>query len=85
MKVNRVCRTEDERAIMMEHVRYWTKLINEGKVVVFGPVLDPGEVYELGVISVDNEEEVKEFIANDPAAKINRYEYFPMIAIVPTK
>jgi uncharacterized protein len=75
--------TEGERAIMMEHVAYWTKLMHEGKVVVFGPVLDPNEVYGLGIISVNSEDEVKEFIANDPAAKINKYEYFPMRAIVP--
>jgi uncharacterized protein len=39
----------------------------------------------LGIVSVDDEQEVKDLIANDPAAKINRYEYFPMKAIVPAK
>lgn len=77
--------TEEERAVMMEHIAYWTKLMNEGKVLVFGPVLDPAEVYGLGIVSVDNEEEVREFIANDPAAKINKYEYFPMKAVVPAR
>jgi len=77
--------TVGERAIMMEHVAYWTEIMNQGKVLAFGPVLDPSEVYGLGIISVDNEEEVKDFIANDPAAKINKYEYFPMKAIVPVK
>jgi uncharacterized protein YciI len=77
--------TEDERTIMMKHVTYWKELMNQGKVVVFGPVLDPSEVYGLGIISVDNEQEVKDFIANDPAGQINKYEYFPMKAIVPAK
>jgi uncharacterized protein len=77
--------TEEERAIMMKHIAYWTEIMNQGKVLAFGPVLDPNEVYGLGIVSVDNEEEVKDFIANDPAAKINRYEYFPMKAIVPVK
>jgi uncharacterized protein YciI len=77
--------TDEERAIMMKHVAYWTEIMNQGKVVAFGPVLDPNEVYGLGIISVDSEQEVKDFIANDPAAKINKYEYFPMKAIVPTK
>lgn len=77
--------TEDERSIMMSHVAYWTAIMNQGKVLAFGPVLDPREVYGLGIISVDSEEEVKEFIANDPAATINRYEYFPMMAVVPAK
>ena len=77
--------TEQERAIMMKHVAYWTEIMNRGKVLAFGPVLDPNEVYGLGIISVENEQEVKDFIANDPATKINKYEYFPMMAIVPAK
>ena len=77
--------TDEERSIMTNHVAYWTQMMSEGKVVVFGPVLDPNEIYGLGVISVDNEDEVKEFIANDPAASVNRYEYFPMKAIVPAR
>jgi uncharacterized protein len=77
--------TNDERAIMMEHVAYWTKLMNQGKVLAFGPVLDPKTVYGLGIVVVDDESEVKDFILNDPAGKINKYEYFPMKAIVPTK
>ena len=75
--------TDEERSIMMEHITYWTNLMNQGKVVAFGPVMDPKEIYGLGIISVDSEDEVKDFIANDPAAQINRYEYFPMRAVVP--
>jgi len=74
--------SDEERSIMMKHVGYWTDLMNQGKVIAFGPVMDPKEVYGLGIIAVESEEEVKEFIANDPAAQINRYEYFPMRAIV---
>ena len=77
--------TEDERSIMMKHVAYWTELMNKGKVVAFGPVLDPKEVYGLGIIAVEDEQEVREFISNDPAATINRYEYFPMNAVVQPK
>jgi uncharacterized protein len=77
--------TEEERAIMTKHVAYWMEIMNQGKVLAFGPVLDPKEVYGLGIISVNDEQEVKDFIANDPATKINTYEYFPMKAIVPAK
>jgi uncharacterized protein YciI len=77
--------TDEERTIMMKHVGYWTEIMNKGKVLAFGPVLDPKEVYGLGIIAVDDEQEVKDFIANDPAAKINRYEYFLMKAVVPAK
>ena len=76
--------SDDETAIMMEHIGYWTEKMNLGKVLVFGPVLDPKSVYGLGIVAVDSEQEVEEFIANDPAGKINKYEYFPMRAMVPT-
>ena len=75
--------TLEERDIMMKHVAYWNEIMNQGKVLAFGPVLDPKEVYGLGIIAVNSEQEVKDFIANDPATKINRYEYFPMKAVVP--
>ncbi|MGE5424587.1 MAG: YciI family protein [Syntrophothermus sp.] len=77
--------TDDERAIMLQHVAYWTEKMKQGKVYAFGPVLDPEEIYGLGVVGVESEDELKDFIANDPAGKINTYEYFPMKAIVPEK
>lgn len=77
--------TDEERSIMMSHVAYWTELMNQGKVLAFGPVLDPKAVYGLGIIAADDEQEVKDFIAGDPAGKIHRYEYFPMRAMVPAK
>jgi len=73
----------EERAIMVSHIGYWTDLMNQGKVYAFGPVMDPKGIYGLGIVSVDNEEELKTFIENDPAGKINRYEFFPMKAVVP--
>ena len=75
--------SDDEREIMMQHVAYWTDLMQKGKVVVFGPVFDPKAVYGIGVIAADNEEEVKTFIANDPATAINNYEYYAMRAVLP--
>ena len=74
--------TDEERSVMQQHVGFWMELMKQGKVVVFGPVLDPASVYGLGVVAMD-EEEVKQVIKDDPAAKINRYEYFPMMAVVP--
>ncbi|HEY2581394.1 MAG TPA: YciI family protein [Mucilaginibacter sp.] len=73
--------TPEERAIMQQHVVYWRALMDKGKVIVFGPVIDPKGVYGLGVIVADDEEEVRTFIANDPASQINTYEYYPMRAI----
>ena len=75
--------TGAERQIMMAHITYWKDLMAKGKVIVFGPVLDPGSVYGVGVITADSEDEVKEFIARDPASSINHYEYHKMMAVLP--
>lgn len=75
--------TAEERAIMLKHVGYWSELMKKGLVVVFGPVMDPKEVYGIGVVEVADEQQLKELIKNDPAASINRYEYFPMRAVIP--
>src|SRR6516165_4010411 len=58
--------TNEERQIMIAHVAYWKDLMAKGKVIVFGPVLHPESVYGIGVIAVNNEDEVKQFIADDP-------------------
>ena len=77
--------TDEERAIMMKHVAYWMEKMNQGRVLLIGPVIDPNEIYGLGIVAVEEEQEVKDLIAGDPAASINRYEYFPMKAVVPPK
>jgi hypothetical protein len=75
----------EERATMQKHVIYWTDLMNKGFVLAFGPVIDPKGVYGLGIIGADSQKQVGEFIANDPANGLNKYEFYPMMAIVPGK
>jgi hypothetical protein len=36
--------TTEENNIMQEHVAYWIKYMQEGKMLVFGPVFDPASV-----------------------------------------
>jgi len=74
--------TAEERAIMQQHIVYWKDLMDKGKVIAFGPVLDPAGAYGLGIIEADSEDEVKAFIADDPAGVINTYEYYQMLAVV---
>lgn len=64
-------------------MNYWQEHMKKGTVIVFGPVFEPAEVYGLGIIAVDSEKELAEFMKNDPAILINRFEYYPMNAIVP--
>lgn len=75
--------TDEERAIMLQHVSYLTDLLNKGTIVTFGPVLDPKGLYGIAVVKADSEEEIVEIIKNDPAATINSYEYYPMKAVLP--
>ncbi len=77
--------TPEEKSIMQQHVAYWRDLMDKGKVLAFGPVIDPKGVYGLGIVEVDDEEEVTVFTTNDPAAKINSYEVYPMMAVTPKK
>ncbi len=37
--------------------------------IVFGPVFDPKEIYGLGIVAIDDKEQLKEIIASDPAAQ----------------
>lgn len=77
--------TDEEKSIMQQHAAYWKNYMDQGNVIVFGPVLDPNAVYGFGVLAVDDEQEVKNFISGDPANKINSYQYHPMLAVVPEK
>jgi uncharacterized protein YciI len=74
--------SDEERTIMGRHVEYWNKFMEKGKIIAFGPVLDPAGVYGVGIAEVESEEELKDFIKNDPANGVNSYEYYPMKAII---
>ena len=75
--------SDDERHIMQQHVQYWNDLMSKGNVLAFGPVLDPCGVYGIGIVEAEDEEQVKTFIANDPANGLNDYEYHSMLAVTP--
>ena len=73
--------TPEELAIMQQHVMYWKIYLDNGHAVAYGPVMDPAGVYGVGIIAMDTEAELLQFIADDPASAINQYEYFPMSAM----
>ena len=43
--------SESERAMMLQHVAYWTELAQRGVAVAFGPVADPRVGTELVSLS----------------------------------
>jgi uncharacterized protein len=59
--------TEEEREIMGRHGAHWQPLIDSGQMVIFGPVLDSGGSWGLGVVEADDEDELRAFAAGDPA------------------
>lgn len=80
--------TDEERAVMADHVQYWSKQMADGRVVVFGPVLDPKGAWGLGVVRARDLAEVEAMLAADPVIVAQRgfsYETLPMMtAVVPT-
>jgi uncharacterized protein YciI len=73
--------SNEERAIMEQHVAYWKPYVDNGTVIVLGPVMDPKGGYGIAVMRVDSEEELQELIAKDPANGLNNYETYPMRAV----
>jgi uncharacterized protein len=59
--------TDEERVIMERHAAYWQPRVDEGRMVVFGPVLDETGSWGLGVVEADDEDELRAFAAGDPA------------------
>jgi uncharacterized protein YciI len=77
--------TEEEKGIMQQHVAYWATYLEQGVMLVFGPVFDPNGGYGMGIIEVDDEQQLKALLEKDPASKINKYEYYPMRAVTRKK
>ena len=77
--------SDEEMAMMIAHVRYWTPLMEAGKVIALGPVNDPNWTYGIGIMRVESEEELLELQRNDPAILLGkggtRYENAPMLRI----
>jgi uncharacterized protein YciI len=58
--------TDEEREIMARHAAHWQPLIDAGRMVFFGPVLDDAGSWGLGIVEADDEEEVRAFAGRDP-------------------
>jgi uncharacterized protein YciI len=59
--------TEEESRIVGEHYEYLVSLRDQGKLVVAGPSIKPGDAIGIGVLDVDGEDEVQAIVAADPA------------------
>lgn len=71
----------DEKQIMQQHVAYWAPYVNDGTVIVLGPVFDPKGGFGVAVVEAENEERINQLIAADPANGLNSYGIYPMRAV----
>lgn len=74
--------TDAERGIMQQHVAYWAPYVQNGTVIVLGPVMDPKGGYGVAIMAVDSEDQLSSLIAHDPANGLNSYEVYPMRAVI---
>jgi uncharacterized protein len=68
---------------MQKHAAYWRGYMEQGKVVVFGPVFDPSGAFGMGVVQAQDTRELDEWLGADPASLLNKFEYHPMRAVLP--
>ncbi len=58
--------SDEEREIMGRHAAHWQPLIDSGRMVVFGPVLDDTGSWGLGVVEAEDEDELRALAESDP-------------------
>ena len=75
---------EAEAALMGKHAAYWGDQLKQGKVVVFGPVMDPAGVWGLGVLDTEDETEAHGLVLDDPVidAGVCTFELHQMDVVV---
>ena|ERR1700722_13417099 len=59
--------TDEERETMARHAAYWQPMVDSGRMIIFGPVLDGSGSWGLGVVEADDEDEIRAFASGDPA------------------
>jgi uncharacterized protein len=72
--------TAEERALMMEHVRYTREALDAGKILIYGPVMASTGGFGVAVLEMEDVAEVQKFGDEDPSIKagMNTFEFCPM-------
>jgi len=73
--------TAEERAVMQAHVQYWAPYVQDGTVIVLGPVADPKGGYGIAIIGVTDRSRLDLLVVKDPANGLCSYEIHPMRAV----
>jgi uncharacterized protein len=78
--------TAEEAALMQAHADYWREWLNEGYVVVTGPVADPKGTYGILVLQLPDDKSPESLVNEDPVCKADRgfrFDIYPMRAMLP--
>ncbi len=73
--------TERERELMQRHAQYWMPHLQSGKVLVFGPVLDPAGVWGMAALELPDDDDPARYAAQDPVILTDAgfsYDILPM-------
>src|SRR5215210_7376278 len=73
--------SHEERELMGAHFAYWTPLLEDGRVLVFGLVDDPTGPWGATIVNVDDEEAARALTDDDPVIRAGEgfhYDVFPM-------
>jgi len=78
--------TDAERQLMQAHAQYWRGMLDQGRAVTFGLVLDPRGAFGIGVLELPDDADVNALTNGDPTIAANvgfRYEVslMPMGAV----
>lgn len=77
--------TPAEARLMQEHSAYWRQLMNDGHVIVFGPVADPRGSYGIAVMQLADDADPHALGRNDPTIRAKAgfmFEIYPMPQVV---
>ena len=78
--------SEAEAGVMAQHAAYWMELLQQRRVLVFGPVSDPAGVWGLAVVDTNTYDDARALAVDDPAvtAGVCTFELHPLAAVLPT-
>lgn len=77
--------TQQEREVMMRHANYWADHLRAGRVVMFGPVLDPAGPWGMLALEVKDDDEMNALKDADPVVEGipgMRWEVLPFMRAV---
>jgi uncharacterized protein YndB with AHSA1/START domain/uncharacterized protein YciI len=77
--------TAEERELMGNHSKYLAGHLAAGRVLAFGPVIDPAGPWGMGIVRAPDETAARVITAEDPVITSNRgfrYDVFPIARLV---